>query len=197
VPPRAWQLLGGPSFPAGQCSGGWVTGLLRVRETCWAGDSSGPACGCGAGRGQRRRALGFGQEYRRGAPGSASPGSPRLFVPAVLRPADRRAVRAWSQDHHPAAPHALRRGTGEEFPAGVSGLGGGLESGASGWRPNRAWLLPGAGSPAWGDGSVRGHCRLCCRRNRRVEVPLSQPPQRGVQDPLPAARGPVWAMSVP
>lgn len=50
------------------------------------------------------------------------------FLPTVLWPADWRAVCAWPWHHHPTTPHALRRGTGEEFPARVRWLGDGLES---------------------------------------------------------------------
>lgn len=200
----------------------WVTRLLRVRGTCleggagggqgqgttlqqpvpvrWAGVSTGGHSDLGRSTGKGHLAV--------------SPGSPWLFLPTVLWPTDWRAVCAWPRHHHPAAPHALRRGTGEEFPAGVRWLGVAQRAGPwTSGQTTRGYLVraelaavspasPGAGSPAQGDGSMRGNCgslvhRLCHGRNRRVEPPPSQPPQRGVQDPLPAVRGPMWGMSVP
>lgn len=94
------------------------------------GDSSAAACACERGRGQRWRALGFGQEYRKGTPGSV----PRVTM-AVSSHSSMARGSVRSTCVAPAPPPRCTPCSLEGDKRGVSGRGK-----VAGWWPGELGL---------------------------------------------------------
>ena len=94
------------------------------------GNSSAAACACEAGRGQHWRALGFGQEYRKGTPGSV----PRVTVAVSPRSSTARGS-ARCTCVAPAPPPRCTPCCSEGDRRGVSGQGK-----VAGWWPGELGL---------------------------------------------------------